>query len=169
MNNFSEGISVTTTTQSPENVSDNEEDEKINLKMENMKITYQFKESQPLLNKGEPVSPMVKKQAKMSKMHPYRNLIFNPSCQKEVLEGHLKKVHSSLVYAVHHLKKPKDLDMESEFVCLGEPKSNFLEIFIIVFWTEFTIENKINNLCTETYRIYSFSSSKPKDTVSRLG
>ena len=107
MNNFSEGISVTTTTQSPENVSDNEEDEKINLKMENMKITYQFKESQPLLNKGEPVSPMVKKQAKMSKMHPYRNLIFNPSCQKEVLEGHLKKVHSSLVYAVHHLKKTK--------------------------------------------------------------
>ena len=85
MNNFNEGISVTTT-QSPENVSDCEEEskycEKINLQIESMKITYQFKESQPLSNKkkkGEPLSPMFKNQAKMAKMHPYRNLIFNPS------------------------------------------------------------------------------------------
>ena len=134
MNNFNEGISVTTT-QSPENVSDCEEEskycEKLNLKMESMKITCQLKESKPLSNKGEPLSPMFKNQAKMAKIHPYRNLIFNPSCQKELLEGHLKKVHNSLVYAVHHLKKPKDLDLHSEFICLGELKSlNFCLNFI---------------------------------------
>ena len=123
---FNEGSSMAPT-HSPENVSDCEDESKycenIKLKMESMNIACQLNESQPLLNKGETLSPMFKNQAKMAKIHPYRNLIFNPSCQQELLERHLKKVHSSLVYAVHHLKKPKDLDLHSEFVCLGEQKS----------------------------------------------
>lgn len=147
MNVFNEGSSMATT-QSPENVSDYEEEskfcEKIKLKMESMNITCQLKESKPLSNKGEPLSPMFKNQAKMAKIHPYRNLIFNPSCQKELLEGHLKKVHSSLVYAVHHLKKPKDLSLHSEFVCLGEQRSkikfylfhNFVFFLLLAFFTE---------------------------------
>ena len=79
------------------------------------------------------------------------------------------------MYAVHHLKKPKDLDMELEFVCLGEPKSKkFVSIsfnsaiLLLSFSMKFKIENKINNLCAETFKIYSFSSSKPKDPFSRL-
>jgi hypothetical protein len=115
------------TTQSPENLSDCEEEAKcsehIKLQMARIKSeSCQMKESQPMSNKGEPLSPMLKTQAKMAKIHPFRNLIHNPNCQKEVLKEHLKKVHSSLVYGVHHLKKPKDETLHTKFVCLGEQK-----------------------------------------------
>ena len=122
-NNLNERLS-TLTTQFPENVSDFEDESKycqsIKLKMESMKINCQ--ESLQFSKKSEPLSPMFKNQAKMAKIHPFRNLIFNPRCQKEVLQGHLKKVHNSLVYGLHHLKKPSDISLHSEFILLGELK-----------------------------------------------
>lgn len=120
-------LSVGLATNSPENVSDCEDEfkytESINLNIERMKASScHIKESQPLSNKGEVLSPLDKNKAKIEKLHTYKNLIFNPSCQKDVLEQHLKKVRSSLTY-VSHLKKPNDLDLHLKYVFLGEQKS----------------------------------------------
>lgn len=104
-------------------------------KIESMKDTLQFKKIHPFSNKGEPLSMILKEQTDIDKICSFKHLIFNPNCQKEVIEKHLKKVHRSLIYAVHQLRKPADFESHMQFVSLGELKSNFSqnsEFFFIV-------------------------------------
>lgn len=123
-NSFHEDIS-SITTEVPENLSDGEEESKfcenMQFQIEEMKAkSCKIKKFQPLSNKGEPLSPMYKFQAKMAKIHPFRNLIFSPDCPKQTIREHLKTVYKSLVYGVHQLKKPKETTPEPGFIYLGE-------------------------------------------------
>ena len=123
--------------QSPENISDCEEESKfcenMRLKIESMKNIIQFKESQLISHKRESFSQIFKNHKQIQKIHPFRNLIFNPICKKELLERHLKKVHTSLVYAVHHLRKPNHSSLHSQFVHLAEQKGNNNNFFVFDF------------------------------------
>ena len=124
-NSFSNDDVSSITTQAPENLSDGEEESKfcenMKLQIEEMKTkSCKIKEFQPLSNKGQPLSPIYKFQAKMAKIHPFRNLIFNPDCPKQTIREHLKTVYKSLIYGVHHLKKPKDATPQSGYIYLGE-------------------------------------------------
>lgn len=127
------------TTQAPENLSDCEEESKysenLKLKIEGINSnSCKSKEFQPLSNKGEPLSPHYKWQAKMAKIHPFRNLIFNPCCPKELLQEHLRKVCKSLNYCVYHLEKPKGKEPSSRNVCLAEILgTNFFSLIIFDF------------------------------------
>ena len=96
--------------------------------------------NKPLNDKGDPSSPLLKYKEKPFKLNPYRNLIFNPSCCKDMLNEHLKKVHTSLVYGMHHLKKPNASNLHAKYVCLGEMKRKlyvFLNLNISLILKEF--------------------------------
>ena len=109
----------------PENLPDEDEESKfceiIELKIERMKTeSCKLEEFLPKLSKSVPTTPMLKRQSKITQIHPFRNLIFNSECSKEVLKEHLKTVYTSVVYGVHHLNKSKEATPKSGFAYLAE-------------------------------------------------
>lgn len=131
MANTSESLSQVS--QSPENLSESEDEqkniEKIETKIERIKNTTCQTKFQVFKDKGDPMSPLIKYGEKKAQQTieknqiSYRNLVFNPNCKKAVVDKHLEKVHQSLVYALSHLKKPDNQCLHTKFVCLGEQKS----------------------------------------------
>lgn len=121
--------------EAPENLPDEEEESKfcenIELNIERMKTeACKLEEFLPKLSKSIPATPMLKGQAKIAQIHPFRNLIFNPECSKEVLKEQLKTVYTSLVYGVHHLKKSKEATPKSGFAFLAEELGTSLAGFL---------------------------------------
>lgn len=121
------------TTQAPENLSDGEEEskfcEKMKLKIEGMKTeSCKLKGSLPILTNNEPLSSNRKLLSKFAQM-PFRNLIFNPNCSKELFKEHFKKVYKSVVYGVHYLKKPNETTKNSGFVLLSPQSGTNLSVF----------------------------------------
>jgi len=119
--------SFSETTQSPENLSESENENdfsQILFTIERMKSESSQLKPQPLSDKGDPLFHSKQKFEGKVKINPFRSLIFNPNCRKDLFYRHLEKVHESLVYGVHHLNKPSVCCLHTNYISLGEMKSN---------------------------------------------
>lgn len=120
----------------PENLIDSDEDKKVAGKIfrqiERMKSSSCImKKTTCLSNKGDPLTPDIRAliQSKSEEYKPFRNLIFNPNCKKEILKNHLRKLHSSLVYGLYNLNKNNIDELITKDVHLGDSKGFFFLSF----------------------------------------
>lgn len=97
------------------------------MKIERIKTSKLKNNFQLLMEKGDPLSPLVKlskhKEEIKEKVQDFKNLIFNPDKKKEELKKHLQEVHQSLIYGLRQLKRPAGGTLHSTLIKLNEAKS----------------------------------------------